>query len=126
MAFQVNEVQRTEDNFQEPCETHKKEKKKSQTTGSLREAILAAADSSWSPHNHSQMTSLTAVSISFGKGKENPHLPRPLMSSLDSKATNVQGKSHLLDQQQGHRLQKLHELSLFYQLSKHLQKKRDS
>lgn len=46
MAFQVNEVQSTEDNFQEPCEKHKKEEEKSQMTGSLREAILIAADSS--------------------------------------------------------------------------------
>lgn len=27
MAFQVNEVQSTEDNFQEPCEKHKGKKK---------------------------------------------------------------------------------------------------
>lgn len=28
MAFQVNEVQRTEDNFQEPREKHKKKRRK--------------------------------------------------------------------------------------------------
>lgn len=43
MAFQADEAQSTEDNFQEPCEKHKK--KKSQMAGSLCEAILIAADS---------------------------------------------------------------------------------